>query len=199
MNVFCYPTSTYKTTHVYFLLLAILFPKLPFHEINLMKKLITFVAMFLFLGCFFFNDMQKRVSHSFEGCCTSVLRNVIHCILFILYVYLSFSCFTFNRYWLTEKFSLLFFFGFHFFHHSAQEFSYFIFFIVYLKLLLLYFWQDRYSNFPFDLQKIFLFFFFGFAQEMKYFVWTWFSTTIWFSNLSMWIKSFFCKLQLAAI
>lgn len=164
-----------------------------------MKKLITFVAMFLFLGCFFFQWYAKE-SFAFFWRVLHLSAQECHTLYFIYFiVYLSFSCFTFNRYWLTEKFSLLFFFGFHFFHHSAQEFSYFIFFIVYLKLLLLYFWQDRYSNLPFDLQKIFLFFFFGFAQEMKYFVWTWFSATISFSNLSMWIKSFFCKLQLAAI
>lgn len=98
----------------------------------------------------------------------------------------------------TEKFSLLFFLVFHFLHHSAQEFSYFIYFIVYLKLLLFYFWPDRYSKSLFDLQKIFLFFFFGFAREMKCFVWTWFSTTISFSNLSMWIKSFFLQASVSS-
>ena len=86
---------------------------------------------------------------------------------------------------------LLFSFLVFIFCTTVLEFSYFIYFILYLKLLLFYFWQDRYSKFPFDLQKIFLFFFFRFAHEMKYFVWTWFSTTISISNLSMWIKSFF--------
>ena len=171
-----------------------------------MKKLITFVAMFLFLGCFFFSMICKTDFRILLKGVAPQCSGMSYIVFYLFYSLFKVLVFYFQQVlqiplWFTEKFSSLFFFGFHFWHHSAQEFSYFICFIVYLKLLLFYFWQERYSKFPFDLQKIFLFFFFGFAQEMKYFVWTWFSTTISFSNLSMWIKFFFffCKLQLAAI
>lgn len=93
-----------------------------------MKKLITFVGMFLFLGCFFFQWYAKE-SFAFFWRVLHLSAQECHTWYFIYFiVYLSFSCFTFNRYWLTEKLSLRFFFGFHFLHHSAQEFSYFIFF-----------------------------------------------------------------------
>lgn len=164
-----------------------------------MKKLITFVAMFLFLGCFFFSMICKREFRILLKGVAPQCSGMSYIVFYLFYSLFKLLVFYFQQVLTHRKVFFAFLFWFSFFSPQCSGIFIFYFFIVYLKLLLLYFWQDRYSNLPFDLQKIFLFFFFGFAQEMKYFVWTWFSTTISFSNLSMWIKSFFCKLQLAAI
>lgn len=120
-------------------------------------------------------------------------------VFYLFYGLFKLLVFYFQQVLIHRKVFFAFLFWFSFFAPQCSGIFIFYFFYSLFKASPVLHLTGQVLKIPIWFAENFPFFFFGFAQEMKYFVWTWFSTTISFSNLSMWIKSFFCKLQLAAI
>lgn len=164
-----------------------------------MKKLITFVAMFLFLGCFFFSMICKREFRILLKGVAPQCSGMSYIVFYLFYSLFKLLVFYFQQVLTHRKVFFAFLFWFSFFSPQCSGIFIFYFFYSLFKASPALLLTGQVLKLPVWFAENFPFFLFWVCPRNEIFCLNLIFYNHFISDLSMWIKSFFCKLQLAAI